>query len=129
MDSQEQFKILLDALKGYQASFLDSGYKTLGFMVVALGWLITSDGARKFLQAHWHIRLAALVFLGLGVIGYGFMAYRGYALSRSVYAKLEQLNYAKREVYEHYVISKVAPVHYTLFHFLISVLIGIVINT
>lgn len=129
MEPQEHFKILLEALKGYQTSFLDSGYKTLGFMVIALGWLITSDGARKFLTTHENIRLAALLFLGLGVIGYGFMAYRVYSLSRSVLIKLERLGYASREVYEHYAISKVAPVYYTLFHLLISVLIGIVINS
>ena len=127
MEPQEQFKTLLEALKGYQASALDSGYKTLGFMVVALGWLVTSEGARKFLTQSWNIRAAALVFLLISVIGYGFMAYRVYSLSRSVFAKLERLGYAPREVYSHYVISKVVPVYYTIFHFLISALIGVVI--
>lgn len=127
MEPQEQFKTLLEALKGYQASALDNGYKTLGFMVVALGWLITSEGARTFLKANGYIRLAALVFLGLSVIGYGFMAYRVYSLSRSVFAKLERLGYATRDVYEHYVISKLVPVYYTFFHALISTLIGFVI--
>ena len=127
MEPQEQFKTLLEALKGYQASSLDSGYKTLGFMVIALGWLITSEAARTFLKANWYIKFAALVFLGLSVIGYGFMAYRVYSLSRSVLAKLERLGYATREVYEHYAISRVVPVYYTLFHFLISTLIGVVI--
>jgi hypothetical protein len=127
LESQEEFKTLLEALKGYQANSLDSGYKTLGFMVIALGWLITSEGARTFLKANWNIRFATLIFLGLSVIGYGFMAYRVYSLSRSVLAKLERLGYAKREVYEHYAISKVVPVYYTVFHFLISTLIAVVI--
>lgn len=127
MEPQEQFKTLLEALKGYQASALDSGYKTLGFMVVALGWLITSEGARAFLKANVYTKVATLVFLGLSVIGYGFMAYRVYSLSRSVFAKLERLGYAPREVYAHYVISKVVPVYYTIFHFLISALISVVI--
>ena len=127
LQQSDTFKMLLDALKGYQASALDSGYKGLGFMVVALGWLVTSEGARGFLGSQAIVRWAFVTFLILSGVCYGFMSYRVYALSRSVARRLAALDYSPPEVYEHYVIKRAVPIIYTAFHLLISALMCVVV--
>lgn len=123
----EQFKLLLEALKGYQSSFLDSGYKTLGFMVVALSWLVTSEPARHFLGEHRPVRWSALVFLLVLAISYPFMARRMYRLSASIFEKLNRLQYSEPDVYQHYAIKRDLWKIYAAYHVLISILIATVV--
>lgn len=126
MEVSEQFKLLLEALKGYQSSFLDSGYKTVGFMAVALGWLVTSKDARAFLAEARPARWVALVFLSVLAIAYVYMARRVTRVSKSVFDKLESLNYSDPSVYVHYLIKPDLWIYYSGVHILISILILIV---
>jgi hypothetical protein len=122
----EVFKALFEALKDYQSKALDSGYKTLGFMVVALGWLMTSKDTRDFLHSHSDVRCASVGFLVVGGFCYLFMSRRMYKLSQSIAKKLDTLNYASHDVYDHYIIKPAVPVTYSILHLLISGLIAIV---
>ena len=122
----ESFKALFDALKDYQGKALDSGYKTLGFMVIALGWLMTSKDTRQFLESHPGVCNAGIVFLAVGCVCYALMSFRMYRLSQSVARKLDALNYADQDVYSHYIIKWPVPVVYSLLHLLISFVIAIV---
>lgn len=128
LEPHEEFKTLIEALKGFQINLLDSGHKILGFMVIVLGWVIASDGTRDFLVKHLVVRDSFIAFLGLAVVGYSFMVCRVYGMSRSVFLQLVRLDYAKREVYEHYAIKRIVPIYYTVFHLLISALICVVVT-
>ena len=55
------------------------------------------------------------------------MVSRVYRMSQTVFLQLVRLDYAKREIYEHYAIKRVVPIYYTLIHLLISALIAVVI--
>lgn len=127
MEPHEQFKILIEALKGFQTNVLDSGHKILGFMVIVLGWVVASDGTRAFLAKHLVVRYSFIACLGLSVVGYSFMVSRVYRMSQTVFLQLVRLDYANREIYEHYAIKRVVPIYYTLIHLLLSALIAVVI--
>jgi len=123
------FKILFEALKDYQSKALSSGYKTLGFMVAALGWVMTSEETRKFLQSNQMIRHASVAFLILGCVAYALMSYRMYSLSRLVAQRLAVLDYASSDVYDHYRIKPTVPIVYTVLHSLISLVLVIAIRS
>jgi hypothetical protein len=120
--AESEFRLLLEALRSYQAGVVDSGFKTLALMVGALGWFITSQSARDFLTGNELARNAILFFLALTVLAYAVMAYRIYLLSQSVLTKLDTLAYVRRETYEHYAVKKFVPIYYTLIHTLIVAL-------
>ena len=129
MEPHEEFKILMEALKGFQANLLDSGHKVLGFMVVVCGWVVASQETRTFLARRLLVRDSFIVFLGLAVVGYSFMVSRVFRMSQSVFRQLLRLDYARPETYEHYAIKAIVPIYYTVFHLLISALICVVITS
>jgi len=43
--------LLLDALKFFRENFISSAYSTMGFTIIAAGWLIPSKPAREFIHA------------------------------------------------------------------------------
>ena len=120
--AEPEFRLLLEALRAYQAGVVDSGFKTLALMVGALGWFITSQSARDFLAGNELARNAILFFLALTVLAYAVMAYRIYLLSQSVMNKLDTLAFVRRDTYEHYAIKKFVPIYYTFIHALIVAL-------
>ena len=66
MENTKRLDLFYDALKDEYKSYVDDVVKSIGFLVVAIGWIMTSDGARAFLtngQVNT-VALACTVVLG-----------------------------------------------------------------
>lgn len=71
LDMGEAFKateecvIALEAMKDIKAEYMNTVYTTLGSIVIAIGWILTSLESRNFIAKHERIRsimLAAILF-------------------------------------------------------------------
>jgi len=49
MENSKRFELFYDALKEEYKSYVEDVVKSLGFLIIAIGWIMTSDGARTFL--------------------------------------------------------------------------------
>ena len=67
-------KLLLDALKFYRENFISSAYSTMGFSVVAAGWLITSKSAQEFIRNRRWLGWVSIAMIVLSYVGYWRMA-------------------------------------------------------
>ena len=96
--------LLIDILKTYS----DNTMKTLASVIIALGWMVTSDKAREFLASdsaifYYYLSLIALVFISIIHIS---ASSRFYKWSQKTVTLLSKLNFAEPEYYEDYVITK-----------------------
>ncbi|WP_421870517.1 hypothetical protein [Motiliproteus sp.] len=59
----------LDALKALQAEYLNSVWKTFAALMVSIGWVMSSEETRNFLDATLPVKLVAIVVvLGLALM-------------------------------------------------------------
>ncbi|WP_374502433.1 hypothetical protein [Zoogloea sp.] len=51
METDKRFNLFYDALKDEYKSYVEDVVKSLGFLIVAIGWIMTSEGARSYLAS------------------------------------------------------------------------------
>ena len=117
------FGLLYDSLKGYQSGFVDGGLKVTGFLLIVLGWLLTSKEARDYLARDVIGRTIAATSLIAASVMYASIAYRVYLRSQNVFAQLRRLNYLPVETYQDHVIQPFAVVMFILSNFGLSCVI------
>ncbi|HKC62530.1 MAG TPA: hypothetical protein VKB86_02780 [Pyrinomonadaceae bacterium] len=44
--------VVFKALEDNYARYFDNIFKTTGFIIIAIGWILTSDKSREFLERH-----------------------------------------------------------------------------
>jgi hypothetical protein len=114
------FALLYDSLKGYQSGFVDGGLKVTGFLLIVLGWLLTSKEARDYLARDMIGRTIAVISLITASLMYASITYRVYLRSNTVFAQLARLNYLPVETYQDHVIQPFAVVIFILSNFGLS---------
>lgn len=67
MQPSRVIELLYEALKHEYVVYVDDVLKSVGFLLVALGWLLTSETARKALQAPRTNALATACVAAVGV--------------------------------------------------------------
>jgi len=95
--------LLLDALKFYRENFISSAYSTMGFTVVAVGWLITSKSAQDFIRSHRWLGLTSIVMIVITYIAYWRMSLGVQRASHDIAAALQ--GRMEDIVYKHYELS------------------------
>ena len=65
MDSPDTFEFVFEILKDLNKSYFQNVMSTLGFAVLGIGWIITSDKSRSFLASSEHVRLAAMAVVAV----------------------------------------------------------------
>lgn len=126
MESQEKTRYLITALKDYQSNFNSSAYQTMGFSLVAAGWLMTSKEARGFLHANQWLAYVAIGLLIVSFFGYWWMAWRVHKLSQNIYQQLQGIKGAEG-LYEHYLLSQRGVLGYIGMQGLASLFIVLVV--
>ena len=92
------YKILLDSYNKY----LDNVFKTIGFLIVMIGWLITSENSRLFFQEN---KLARNIFLGVISVMWLIHALSlidNYREGTRIMDLIEKLDYIKIEYFDRY---------------------------
>ena len=49
MENSKRFELFYDALKDEYKSYVEDVVKSLGVLIIAIGWIMTSEGTRTFL--------------------------------------------------------------------------------
>jgi hypothetical protein len=93
------FAFLGTSLRAYHDGFIDGSFQATGFVLLVLGWLLTSKEARAYLGRSVRARRLAATGLGLGAVLYASITRRAFALSESVFEQLVALNYVPVSAY------------------------------
>jgi hypothetical protein len=67
METDKRFSLFYDALKDEYKSYVEDVVKSLGFLIIAIGWIVTSESARLFLASPKVNGFALACTLGLAV--------------------------------------------------------------
>jgi hypothetical protein len=105
-----QFGVLYDSLSGYHQGFIDSAFRVTGFLLLVLGWLLTSKEAREYLGRDETARRLVSAGLTMAAAIYAFISYRVYLLSQQVFARLHLLAYVPGSTYEDHLLHPVTLV-------------------
>lgn len=93
------FDVLLDSLKDYQAGLFDGAFKFTGFLVLVIGWLLTSKEARAYLASNALARRLCATALGVGSLIYATISWRVFLLSQVAFNDLVALDYLPLSAY------------------------------
>lgn len=85
----------LHALESNHDVHFRNVWTTLGFLLLGIGWLVTSEGVRSYVASHGRFRLAATSFLAFAAICHAYMIHYQYAISRTVTDLVVSNVYAK----------------------------------
>jgi hypothetical protein len=100
----------IEALKIHLAEYLNTVWKTMAFIMVALGWILSSKDAREFLASHRSIRYSALIVIVLLAIAHFSTLSALYKKSKRTKKALgEQLDGLLSSVVNSYAIPKTYP--------------------
>lgn len=120
---KERNDVLVGLLKDHYAGLLDFEFKNTAALTLILGWVLSSDTARKTLAAD---QVAAAVVCAAILILTALHAVwvkTFFTRSRSVYERIVELNYIPVEDVENRRVSRLTRWTFTLFHFMVSVTI------
>ena len=97
--------VVFKALEDNYARYFDNIFKTTGFIVIAIGWILTSDKSREFLEknslAYW-VSLGGTFLIACGhavALGYGYIS------SIKLIQQLREIGYIDCRYFKHYQIS------------------------
>lgn len=108
MKKPEKFNLLHTLLIDILKTYSDNTMKTLASVIIALGWIVTSDKAREFLASedaifYYYLSLISILFISIIHVG---ASNRFYKWSQKTVEMLSRLNFAEPEYYEDYMITK-----------------------
>lgn len=108
------YKILLDSYNKY----LDNVFKTAGLFLLALGWIVTSDKARQFLQENRHVRIAVFFIAMILAMVHASSLYGDSVETNNQLKLLNEINYIPSAYFERYRITTAKLVGSLLISFL-----------
>ena len=100
IDPKERFQHLHKELTEYQVRLMDMSIKATGLSLLILGWLITSDAARRFVATSARGCNAAIIGVAIMEIGYVLIALRMSHVQHDLARELNALDYFPRSYYE-----------------------------
>lgn len=88
-----KFELGLEMLRGYRADLQDRLEKSIGLLVIVIGWLITSDTARKSLAANSFLWWGSVVVLTALLIMYCGTIFNFIGNFRKIENTIQELGY------------------------------------
>ncbi len=101
----EQFRLLYQSLQETKREYAEDAMKTLAFLIVALGWFITSDKSRAFFRRHRTARLSSIFAVCLLASIHLKASLLAYSCSQKQTMMLDALRYVDPEYYLMYTIK------------------------
>ncbi len=102
MDNPEAFQFLFEILKDLNKSYFHNVMNTLAFVLLAIGWVVTSEKSRSFLGSSNLIRFGSMAVVGLIALIHSFICIAGYFVSASKFTQLTALNYVEVNYFNMY---------------------------
>ncbi len=89
----EKFALLHDSLMGLYQDYVNDIYKTIAFLLLAIGWFLTSENARNFLRTNAVAFRSALAAIPVIATVHVILAISTYWDSLQTMGRLVQLDY------------------------------------
>ena len=96
---REQFDRLSNSLTRLSDDYVDDTMKTISFLLLIMGWFITSERSREYLRANRYARSAALTAIPAVALMHAFLIHGFYARSQAKVGALERLSYLGSDFY------------------------------
>lgn len=123
MANAEQIGLLIEALIYFKDQITSAGFTSIGFLVITLGWLLTSNDTRKFLSNHISCT-NILILLICGIfVGFAFLTAMLYQNSIVIAGTLEGFQEIDSNLYQHYIINLKQVIFFDFFQFLVCAMI------
>ena len=127
VSAEQRFKLLRDSLRDLSKNFANDVLKTVGSLLLAIGWLMMSEGSRDFLSQNSTARLTALVVIPVLAVTNTVWLIDRFRVSENKVDLLEGLKYLEEGYYASDRITLVVMVTDTILHLaLFAVLFGFV---
>ena len=104
--AKEQFSALYGSYARAYERFVENAYKVTTLMLVVLGWLLSSETARKFLHEDHAVLMLCVLLIALAALSIFTTFLRLTRLSVTLRAKLDQLAYIDSVFYDQHRISQ-----------------------
>ncbi len=105
MENPEAFNFLFDILKDLNKSYSQNVMSTLGFILLTIGWIITSDKSRSFLSSSNSIRFSAIAVVGIIALIHSVVCIGAYCVTEAKFTQLVSLKYANVDYFQIYKLS------------------------
>lgn len=121
--TQEKFAMLYGMLKETQEWLFDFEFKQGTFLLIILGWIVSSVDAQAFFEAH------LLMQIGMTVLMIGLTTFHAvwvtmhYKRSVAVHGRLVELDYVPADYYRPQLVPQSLALSFVISHLLISVVI------
>lgn len=95
----ERFTLLHDSLGALSTDYGNDVLKTIGSLLLAIGWLMMSQASRKFLRDNRQVRGTALVVVPLMAVSNAVWLINRFVVSEGKVRLLRELNYVSEAYY------------------------------
>lgn len=106
MDKQESFRVLLETAKDAYKLYVQNVMGTLGVLLLAIGWMVTSKESRNFLGDTDSIRILSIVVIVFLAFAHTAVCLFAYRVAAKKFVQLQDLDYADVEYFESYKLPK-----------------------
>jgi hypothetical protein len=114
--TKEKFELGLEMLKGYRADLQDRLEKSAALLIIAIGWLITSDTARKSLAKQALLFWGGAITLTVLTIMYCLTIYHFIDRFQKIQMTVEGLAYVDPSYFSRYQMPNTlffVPIHFS----------------
>ena len=105
MESGEVFQFVFSTYQDLNKSYFRNVMSTLGFVLLSIGWIITSDKSRVFLGRSNQIRRSSIGGVAVIALIHPVICVGAYFVSAEQYAQLEEIKYVDVTYFEIYTLN------------------------
>ena len=105
MSIEKEFEMLYQSLKEIHADYYSDVMKTLAFLIIALGWFITSNKSREFFRKNRTARISSILAVAIICVIHIRFCILTYYSSQKLLSLLDGMNYIEAERYSSYAIN------------------------
>ena len=98
--AKEEFELHVAHITEVHKSFIDSTAKVAGFLLLALGWYVTSNDARAFFATNQSVTMIAATAVVSAYLLSVRASWVGYQVSGKAFRRLNELQYLPLSAYE-----------------------------
>lgn len=100
MDDDKKFGLLHETLKDIFKFYYENVMRTLAFIFIVIGWLITSIEARGIISTDSTLKIILLLVIVIGGVVHARASYLFYQHSQNTIQSLKELNIVPIKYYE-----------------------------
>ena len=105
IEAKDKFNLAYESLKEIHHCYTTDVMKSLAFLLICIGWFITSNKSRDFIKNNKIVRISGIVALLIIGIIHIREQINTYMSSQHIVSDLSNMNYLDMKYYEHYEIN------------------------